>query len=354
MARLLWRGSFNTIDANQDSNALHGLAIVASSFSLLAPHPSPFRTDEDDPFSTTSPIKADSNAELCLDLEMLRNRPLGVLRRVRLQSASLDATGESESHSKLGKVHGRRGLKQSIEMLRKGKQKEAVSEEIVQLEEGDNPGQTDNISLYIDERCPESIAYFNDGFCREEVDPASGRTRFGLLLSLVGNTVEDDLLDDTSSSNVRSTVVVYGRLQEHANASGRVLQLCVARQKDKKRQLGPRPDDPAPRGWSTYTVVGPSADCLQRRKSLCPEASENRITACSDAYIKHGQVYRDSLCCYEQRETVCWATFSSSAAKAGPHNIVIGPFACPKRISYPASVEIIVFGGAKYRFVRRK
>ena len=255
MARLLWRGSFTNGD-DHHYNALHGLAIVASSFSLLPAvlaHPATIPVDDDDPFSSSSPVKAgNGNAELCLDLEMLRNRPLGVVKRVRLgtsSTSSLDASGELELHRK---VHGRRALKQSIEMLRKGKQKEAASEEIVQLEDGDNPEDTDNISLYIDERCPDTVAYFSDAFCKEEVDQLTGRTKFGLLLSLDGTSAETDLLGAFDGSNSKSTIVVYGRLRDQKNASSKILQLYVARQKDKKRQLGLRPDDPAPRGELQY------------------------------------------------------------------------------------------------------
>lgn len=255
MARLLWRGSITNDDNHHYKQQLHGLAIVASSFSLLPAalaHPATIPDDDDDPFSSSSPVKAgNGNAELCLDLEMLRNRPLGVLKRVRLgtsSTSSLDASGELDVHNKQGKVHGRRALKQSIEMLRKGKQKEAASEEIVQLEDGNNPEDTDNISLYIDERCPETVAYFSDAFCREEVDQLTGRTKFGLLLSLDGSSAETDLLCGFDASNAKSTIVVYGRLRDQTNASSKILQLYVARQKDKKRHLGPRPDDPAPRG----------------------------------------------------------------------------------------------------------
>src|SRR4051812_47086773 len=111
-ARLLWRGSL----AISPEEQLHGLAIVARSFHVAA-------MARDDPFSSS--CKHDTLIqELCLDLEMLRHRTLMCKNtRARLCNSARNANDASITHPlpkvpKHSKVHGRKALKKSIEMLR--------------------------------------------------------------------------------------------------------------------------------------------------------------------------------------------------------------------------------------------
>lgn len=302
-ARLLWRGAIALplIDTDNGISTLDGLAMVASSFSLPGaatpglgggggggpPSSAAGKDDDNDPFSaaftSSSPTKsADATAaELCLDLEMLRNCPLALVRRVRIASSSSSIEDAPSTTTAVvePKVHGRRALKRSIEMLSKGKQRASTSPakqnlELVYLDlpspahatEGTVSPTPDNISLHIDERCTATVDYFSRLFCRDKVDPGTGRTTIGIVLSLGG------LPDAASFSGgggqatgaglrdnaEKTTVVVYGKLEEDANRAQRqVMRLYVARQKSRRRELAPRPDDPAPRGVFQGTRLPP-------------------------------------------------------------------------------------------------
>ncbi|KAK9898437.1 hypothetical protein P389DRAFT_208587 [Cystobasidium minutum MCA 4210] len=261
MARLLWRGSLQLhndydyddavlhpaagIASLSSSSAiqqqLHGLAIVASSFTLST---SSQQHDPDDPFSSSSsPFKIDTTAELCLDIEMLRNGPLYIEeRRARVKIASLDGEGEEDLPVENdSKPHGRKALKKSIEMLRKGKQKSSSSSPTVSEVVFIDSEQDSNLSLYIDQRCHETVRYFNNFFCKTPVNEHTGRTTFGLALAL---DKEDEL--GISSGNAQRKVVVYGQIAPGPYSSRPILHLHVAKYRNK-RQTGARPDAPAPR-----------------------------------------------------------------------------------------------------------
>lgn len=265
MARLLWRGSLQLHDGDHDAFAashspgslagpgpplqLQGLAMVASSFSLSTSKAAQ-QHDPDDPFSSSSsPFKIDNTAELCLDIEMLRNSPLYIeRRRARVKIASLDSANEIDDTFQdqilgITKPHGRKSLKKSIEMLRKGKAKALSSSqqfpfETVYLE----TEQDNNLSLYIDERCHETVEYFNDFFCTEAVDQETGRTSIGLAVALER---EDEL--GISSANTQRKVVIYGQIAPGPHSSRPIMRLHVAKYRNK-RQMVARPDAPAPRG----------------------------------------------------------------------------------------------------------
>lgn len=281
MARLLWRGSLqlHNSDYNDVHTAgaaaisppgtssscgqhrqqqLHGLAMVASSFKLSHTHQ--LQHDPDDPFSSSSsPFKIDTTAELCLDIEMLRNSPLFIEeRRARVKIASLDG-GEDHNldgtAAQLGipKPHGRKALKKSIEMLRKGKQKQPSSSLLPETVFIDFE-QDSNLSLYIDQRCHDTVQYFNDFFCKEPVDASTGRTSTGLAIALER---EDEL--GISSGNAQRKIVIYGQIAPGPHTSRPVLHLHVAKYRNK-RQTTARPDAPAPRGeyhriQSNYTAT---------------------------------------------------------------------------------------------------
>lgn len=351
MPRLLWRGSLvlpvgdhrvervdqddeDTDDKKRKGRStrqqLDGIAIVARSFSLLPITGSSYKTaitheDEDDFFSPSSSSSstvsrkqatAAADAELCLDLEILRNRALRVVHpRVKLVTLSADRDGlhggpsaATTTTHRTEKVHGRKALKRSIEMLRKGKERAAVDERgealpVVHLEMPtsldkiapmtgtDVQGQErdpesigseqDNLTLHIDQRCRKTVRFFNELFCKEPVDPLTGRTRLGLVISL--NEDESDSNPFGMPPKNNQNLVVYGKLASHGAVAGNcngeglvikgdlkgpdprseqedqkeeqrqsraqpVIQLYVTRQQKSKKELGPRPDDPAPRG----------------------------------------------------------------------------------------------------------
>lgn len=258
MARLLWRGALHLQDDDHGSLAaappaalqLHGLAMVASSFSLSSSLQASTQHDPDDPFSSSSsPFKIDTTAELCLDIEMLRNTPLYIdERRARVRIACLEGEddGLASTTSAANKPHGRKALKTNIEMLRKGKAKASLSSssmlppELVYLD----TEQDNNLSLYIDERCQETVHYFNTFFCKEAVDAGSGRTRLGLAVAL---EKEDEL--GISSANTQRKIVIYGQIAPGPHSSRPIMRLHVAKYRNK-RQITARPDAPAPRGGS--------------------------------------------------------------------------------------------------------
>jgi hypothetical protein len=268
-ARLLWRGSItvsaqdycagepttsfhNDPDPDGDDDVqLHGLAIVAPSFNVAD-------LEQDDFFSSGSKATATTtngngaskaeriNADLCLDLEMLRHRTLSVRsRRVKLAGPGNDGMIDNAAKEE-GKVHGRRALKKSIEMLRKGKSRQIDSQEEGEIVHLDIPSASNQaLKLYIDPRCQDTVEWFNEVFCSQLVDPVTLRTSTGIAISL---GVENALLAPTNDA--RDTIVVYGQVDMRAanhSSAAPVLQLYVARQEDMT-ELGPRPDDPAPRG----------------------------------------------------------------------------------------------------------
>lgn len=297
MARLLWRGSLYLETGDTDSispgkpppsastsniTILHGLAIVASSFSL--PSTTAFNNLEpDDPFSSSSsPFKTDTSAELCLDIEMLRNGPLYLpSRRARVIIAGPNTIQEEEQQQQniflapTTKPRGRKALKKSIEMLRKGKQRAADVPELVYLDEEHD----DNLSLFIDQRCQDTLEYFNNLFCKEEVDPDTGRTQFGIAVPL---EKEDEL---GVSGNTLRKVVIYGQTAPGPNTSRPIMRLHVAKYRNKK-DIGPRPDAPAPRGMFAMSSSAVSLSwklmlhCI-RRKLVCTEAETNGLPASS-------------------------------------------------------------------------
>lgn len=277
MARLLWRGSLDI----GSGTLIHGVAIVAHSFTIAsAPQ---HQYDPDDPFSSSpaglgpgssngNSNNATSNAELCLDLEILRNQPLSFKRRVRMETVESVVAGAAATVPEK-KVHGRRALKQSIALLRKGKGKAAgtiheedtaldygYDEEEEQLETVYLPSSslTSDIQLYIDARCPATLAFFNDTFCRIPIGTSGPRrSRIGLIFTLG---------DEDPLSGPPSSILVYGQLEDSdstLDGGRRELKLCIERPRSKK-DFAPRPDDPAPRGrcFSYLTFSFAAFDCI--------------------------------------------------------------------------------------------
>ncbi|GAA6046546.1 hypothetical protein NBRC10513_001454 [Rhodotorula toruloides] len=214
--RLLWRGKV----MSEDGLPLHGVAFIAhlftvsSSFSpsLASSSVSPF----DDPFSSSTNSIA-SGADMCLGLEMLRGAPIAVKGEVKVRWK-----GESPvAERKLPSSGGKKG---------KGKAKE----EDVQTIEVETP--TD-VRVYIDERCPETVDWFEDKFCREGSEGCGIRVDAGgeeviLFAAYPDIEANHENVDPTASTSTAP--------------SRPPLTLLLGRQA-RATLRRPRPDDPAPR-----------------------------------------------------------------------------------------------------------
>ncbi|BGP29060.1 hypothetical protein JCM10296v2_000796 [Rhodotorula toruloides] len=207
---------------SEDGLPLHGVAFIAhlftvsSSFSpsLVSSSVSPF----DDPFSSSTSSIA-SGADMCLGLEMLRGAPVTVKGEVRVRRK-----GESPVvERKLPSSGGKKG---------KGKAKE----EDVQTIEIETP--TD-VRVYIDQRCPETVDWFEDKFCRE------GSEGYGIKIDAGGEEVilfaayPDIEADQENADPTASTSTAPSRPP---------LTLLLGRQ-TRATLRRPRPDDPAPREY---------------------------------------------------------------------------------------------------------
>lgn len=203
--RLLWRGKVVT----QDGQSLHGepaqlkpvtrwgglltgmdhragIAIIAHLFSVastssgVVPRFSPALAAAaaaassslspfDDPFSSASSAGA-SGADMCLGLEMLRGAPItakGDVRIVTDTAAQLPRSGSGGGGG--GGSRDRKG---------KGKASETQESpaEAIQVE------TPTDVRVYIDDRCPETVDWLQDKFCRE------GRQGYGVRFNAGGES----------------------------------------------------------------------------------------------------------------------------------------------------------------------
>ncbi|GAA5834572.1 hypothetical protein JCM9279_004358 [Rhodotorula babjevae] len=220
--RLLWRGRLTT----DDGKALHGVALIAHLFtvssSLASPLPpasslSPF----DDPFSSASSNTA-TGADMCLGLEMLRGAPIAVKSHVRIRRAGDSPDKAAASSSGTGSA-GKKG---------KGRARDEPEVELVEVE------TPTDVRVYIDARCPATVEWFEDTFCRV------GRAGYGVTLDAGGEEVvlfaalpslsnEQENLDPSSSST-------------STPPSRPALTLLLGR-RARATVRKPRPDDPLPR-----------------------------------------------------------------------------------------------------------
>ncbi|GAA6047864.1 hypothetical protein JCM3770_004680 [Rhodotorula araucariae] len=220
--RLLWRGRLTS----EQGRALHGVAIVAHLFSVssaLSPPPptaasslSPF----DDPFSSASSATA-SGADMCLGLEMLRGAPIAVKGAVRVRTSGSPAAAEKaplSSAGRKGKVRARDGL----------------DVEVVDVE------TPTDVRVYIDGRCPETVEWFEDAFCRE------GRDGCGVTLDAGG----EEVILFASLPNLASLAELQENVDPAASTSSQPprppLTLLLGR-RARATARKPRPDDPLPR-----------------------------------------------------------------------------------------------------------
>ncbi|GAA5941907.1 hypothetical protein JCM1841_001051 [Sporobolomyces salmonicolor] len=157
--RLLWRGKV----LNEQGIGLYGIAFIAHLFSVsssASPHPSfsPF----EDPFASSTRVSS-SGADMCLGLEMLRGAAIRVLGEVKVLRA--DYGGEPDAR-----------LPEKVPSNAKGKAKE-VEIETVRLE------TPTDVRVYVDERCPETVEWFEERFCRE------GKEGWGVKIDAGGATM---------------------------------------------------------------------------------------------------------------------------------------------------------------------
>ncbi|GAA5985923.1 hypothetical protein JCM11641_004829 [Rhodosporidiobolus odoratus] len=210
--RLLWRGKLFT----HDGQDLHGIAVIAHLFSLsstASPHLTPSSSSVDpfdDPFASSASLTS-SGADMCLGLEMLRSGDIKVKGEVGIK---------------------RKGDESPMPALtKKGKGKAKEEEERIEVE------TPTDVRIYIDERCPETVEWFQDMFCRE------GREGMGIKLDAGGEEViifasyppqpsEQENVDPTASTSALPPLPPLTLLL------GRPSRSAVRK---------PRPDDPMPR-----------------------------------------------------------------------------------------------------------
>ncbi|BGP12962.1 hypothetical protein JCM10213v2_000879 [Rhodosporidiobolus nylandii] len=170
----------------------------------------------DDPFASASSSTA-SGADMCLGLEMLRGADVRVKGEVGVRRKGEESPPKQEKG-------------------RKGKQKE--EQETVEIE------TPTDVRVYVDERCVETVEWFEDMFCRE------GRQGMGVRLDAGGEEV----------IVFASLPPTYPDQQENLDSAASTsaapprppLMLLLGRpSRSAKRK--PRPDDPMPREESLFT-----------------------------------------------------------------------------------------------------
>jgi hypothetical protein len=122
----------------------------------------------DDPFSPFA--SRNDGADLCLDIEMLRHADLRASRIVRL--------GKTTGVVPREYVRGSKGLKERIELLRRGKigllttgDKGKVKEDMERVE----VERQADLRLYLDDRCSRTREWFEKTFCLEKVSSTAPR-----------------------------------------------------------------------------------------------------------------------------------------------------------------------------------
>ncbi|GAA5866723.1 hypothetical protein JCM3774_001970 [Rhodotorula dairenensis] len=230
--RLLWRGKVVT----QEGQNLHGIAIIAHLFSVPSATAgsrfspalaatsslSPF----DDPFSSSSNATA-SGADMCLGLEMLRGAPITATGEVRILNHNNDSTKTDTAQ-----LPGSAGQKD-----RKGKGK--AGEAHRGLPEAVEVETPTDVRVYIDDRCPETVDWFQDMFCRE------GRQGYGVRFNAGGEEVVIFAnLPEANQTDVAPSSPPEASTSASTGETLPALTLLLGR---PVRSKAPRPDDPMPR-----------------------------------------------------------------------------------------------------------
>lgn len=175
-SRLLWRGAFA-----HTTNIYHGIAIVAHLFNV--PSPTMLNSANSSPFSRSAAIIDDpfspfaSGIDICLGIEMLRSANLKVLGDVYVTHSATSSTTSPV-------------IPTTTNGNKKGKIRSELNEIIVET-------PTD-VRVYIDQRCPETVNWFEKSFCTSE------RQGIGIRLE-VGGTINYSMLCSKLKSDRRWT-----------------------------------------------------------------------------------------------------------------------------------------------------
>ncbi|GAA5986420.1 hypothetical protein JCM5350_002915 [Sporobolomyces pararoseus] len=246
--RLLWRGSIVT----NKGYKLYGVAIIAHLFSVPSTKTttnvetrstttttsfSPF----EDPFSSDSSSKrGDTGADMCLGLEMLRGKDLYLLDNnddsslegsVLVQHVVRPTDSTPYSSPEIDR--------KKLTSTRKGKGKELVENESVLKVETPT-----DVRVYIDERCSETVEWFQDTFCRQGCQGRGIRLDAGgeqiVIFAQLPTTTKTttDSVPSTSSTTLEETENPASSLPPLTLLLGRPFKPIVRK---------PRPDDPLPR-----------------------------------------------------------------------------------------------------------
>jgi hypothetical protein len=190
------------------SCALAGIAIIAHLFAVpflspqqIAAQPSPF----DDPFASSSTIA--TGADMCLGLEMLRHGDLRILGSVSV-----------------GKGAG-----------------------MVEVE------TPTDVRVYVDQRCPETMDWFEKSFCT-----AAGVGKGVRIAAGGASGGSSPLMTRSPLTKIGEEVIIFGSYPELSapSASTRPSMTLLLGREVKVKPRRPRPDDPAPRGRSFPFLYG--------------------------------------------------------------------------------------------------
>ncbi|GAA5853528.1 hypothetical protein JCM8547_002494 [Rhodosporidiobolus lusitaniae] len=228
--RLLWRGALVTTEGRK----LHGIAIIAHLFTLSSsssssstkpglPSPSVVHATPsslspfDDPFASASSA-ATSGADMCLGLEMLRGADVEVKGEVGVRRKGEDNPSSAVAGNGKGK---------------KGKGKEKEESEQVEVE------TPTDVRVYLDQRCPDTVEWFEDMFCREGREGVGIRIDAGCEEVVLFASLPSPPSDPPEQENVDPST-------SSAAPPGLPLTLLLGRP-CKAAVRKPRPDDPMPR-----------------------------------------------------------------------------------------------------------
>ncbi|GAA5979986.1 hypothetical protein JCM10908_001490 [Rhodotorula pacifica] len=239
--RLLWRGNVVT----PEGHSLHGIAIIAHLFSVSAnangasrfspalatasSSLSPF----DDPFSSSTSATA-SGADMCLGLEMLRGAPITVKGDVRIVTAAAAGCTLSPTVAAQPGSGGNKDRKGKGKATQDPPPRAQDDVETIQVE------TPTDVRVYIDDRCPETVEWFQDKFCRE------GRQGLGLRFNAGGEEVVI-FASLPEASSTASPTASTSSAPGPANAPLLPALTLLLGRPVRSKANQPRPDDPTPR-----------------------------------------------------------------------------------------------------------